>query len=391
LAIFEKADFFIQAGFKGAAFGDSASFKGATFANWARFEGAAFGDYVSFEGASFANSARFDGAVFGDWASFKSATLWHAASFDSATFGHYANFKGVTFGESIWFDGAAFGDGTNFDDTFFNGEVKLTGNSKWITDFELVTREFSSNVRMALKKKHDLSRRRKRSGPALFRAISFARARFDGEADFSGRNFERTADFTNACFCYPPNFDAIEGAARIDFTGANVGFVSPGKRQWTEDTKIPVRLRALRKIAEETKNHDFERDLYITERKAERGVYLHQQREDLKNDGWRHRPRNLLRLMLQGFWVFIMLLYRALSNYGRNPVLPFVWLLLSVPFFYWRYSKVLAPLMHDAGPANVDKYNHAIWMLAFGNAVPFVGPLTIDAEIKKFLFCPGFF
>jgi hypothetical protein len=29
-------------------------------------------------------------------------------------------------------------------------------------------------------------------------------------------------------------------------------------------------------------------------------------------------------------------------------------------------------------------------MLALGNAVPFVGPITIDAEIKKFLFCPGF-
>jgi hypothetical protein len=28
-------------------------------------------------------------------------------------------------------------------------------------------------------------------------------------------------------------------------------------------------------------------------------------------------------------------------------------------------------------------------MLALGNAVPFVGPLTIDGEIKKFLFCAG--
>jgi hypothetical protein len=28
-------------------------------------------------------------------------------------------------------------------------------------------------------------------------------------------------------------------------------------------------------------------------------------------------------------------------------------------------------------------------MVVLGNAVPFVGPLTIDAEIKKFLFCGG--
>jgi len=73
----------------------------------------------------------------------------------------------------------------------------------------------------------------------------------------------------------------------------------------------------------------------------------------------------------------------------RNFVLPSIWLGLSVPFFYWRYREVLALLMHEAGSANAEKYNHAEWMLALGNAVPFVGPLTIDSEIKKFLFCPA--
>jgi len=28
-------------------------------------------------------------------------------------------------------------------------------------------------------------------------------------------------------------------------------------------------------------------------------------------------------------------------------------------------------------------------MLALGNAVPFVGPLTFEGEVKKFLFCAG--
>jgi hypothetical protein len=64
-------------------------------------------------------------------------------------------------------------------------------------------------------------------------------------------------------------------ASRIDFTGAHVGFAREFLH-WTEDSRIPIRLRALRKIAEETKNHDLERDLYIEERKAERGVYLYQ-------------------------------------------------------------------------------------------------------------------
>jgi hypothetical protein len=38
---------------------------------------------------------------------------------------------------------------------------------------------------------------------------------------------------------------------------------------------------------------------------------------------------------------------------------------------------------------NAEKYEHALEMLALGNTVPFVGPLTIDSEIKKFLLCPG--
>ena len=44
-------------------------------------------------------------------------------------------------------------------------------------------------------------------------------------------------------------------------------------------------------------------------------------------------------------------------------------------------------MMPKVGPL-ADKYEHAVGIVALGNAVPFVGPLTVDAEIKKFLFCP---
>jgi hypothetical protein len=55
---------------------------------------------------------------------------------------------------------------------------------------------------------------------------------------------------------------------------------------------------------------------------------------------------------------------------------------------HWGYATILAPLMPKAGTL-VDKYEHAVGMVALGNAVPFVGPLTVDTEIKKFLFCAG--
>lgn len=56
-------------------------------------------------------------------------------------------------------------------------------------------------------------------------------------------------------------------------------------------------------------------------------------------------------------------------------------------FFYWRYTQVLAPLMPQAGSADAIKYDNAVRMLALGNSVPFVGPLTIDTKVKDFLFC----
>jgi hypothetical protein len=80
--------------------------------------------------------------------------------------------------------------------------------------------------------------------------------------------------------------------------------------------------------------------------------------------------------------------YWALANYGRSCWLPAAWLIASVFFFYWRYAAILAPLMPKACPL-WNKYKHAVSMLALGNAVPFVGPLTIDTKIKEFLFCPG--
>jgi hypothetical protein len=246
-------------------------------------------------------------------------------------------------------------------------------------------------------------------------------ARFYGEATFSGRSFERAANFTQARFYSPPNFDAATNFANIDFTGAYIGFVTTGKRPWTQywatDSQIPLRLRALRKIAEETKNHDLERDLYIEERKAERGVYLNQLLERDKLDKklrdvakqkkhvwleWRlqrrarnahwlgllAKPSQAARLIAHLHWIAVMGVYWALSDYGRSFARPAAWLVSSGFFFYWCYGKILARLVPKAGPL-ADKYEHAVGMVALGNAVPFVGPLTIDGEVKKFLFCPG--
>jgi Pentapeptide repeats (9 copies) len=361
---------------------DKINFEGFEFGDEAKFARATFGDDATFELATFGNNADFQHARFGQGAKFNHATFGDGAIFELATFGNNADFQHATFGDGANFDGAAFGSGADFYNTVFKGHVGFA----------------------------------KKSGDNRFLSISFANARFNGEADFSGRTFEGTTNFTNSRFYYPPDFDGGTNAARINFTGAHISFVRPGHLHWTCKTEVPVRLRALRKIAEDTKNHDLERDLYIEERKAERGVYLGQllELDELKRNledidkqqkhvwlEWRLRrrarnahwlgilakPDKIARLAIHGFRIGVMGLYWALSDYGRNFLVPAIWLGLSVPFFDRRYTEILARLMAKA--PDVDKYKQAVGMLALGNAVPFVGPLTIDSEIKTFLFCPG--
>jgi uncharacterized protein YjbI with pentapeptide repeats len=324
-----------------------AFFTGAAFGHGARFTGAAFGDQAKFTSATFRHGADFTSADFRDGASFADARFGSGANFAEARFGSGANFAGATFGEQASFVGAAIGDGAYFDKTFFKGRVEFNGMP-------------SAGDTIA----YQASWWRDR-----FLSISFANARFDGEAIFSGRTFEGAADFSQARFYYPPDFDATSNVARINFTGAYVAFVPPGKLiHWTKDSHIPIRLRAFRKIVEDTKNHDLERDLYIEERKAERGVYWHQLVEELKKapeelkkkledidkqqrevwSNWRHQARarnahrlgiavKVARLFARVPWLVVMFFYLALAGYGRSFAWPALWLGLSVPLFHWGY------------------------------------------------------
>jgi pentapeptide repeat protein len=395
LAIFTGATFSERASFDAATFSERASFARATLGGGASFARATFGEGASFDDATFSERASFARATFGEGASFARATFGERASFARAAFGDAASFKVATFGNDADFQYTTFGDGATFDGAVFGGGAYFYNTV------------FKGHVGFARK-----------PGDDHFFSISFERARFDGEAVFSGRSFEEIADFTGARFYYPPDFYTATNVARIDFTGAQIRFVRPGHLHWTSKTKIPVRLRAFRKIAEETKNHDLERDRYIEERKAERGVYWRQLSDELKKapeelkkkledldeqqrevwSNWRHQTwaRNahrlgiavkIVRLAVHGFWIAVMGVYWALADYGRSVVRPFVcWLVLSLIIFPWLYGQIL-PVPQKASSLDADKYEQAVQMVARANAVPFVGPLTIDSDIKKFLFC----
>jgi uncharacterized protein YjbI with pentapeptide repeats len=411
-----------RARFTGAVFGNVADFTGAMFGNVADFKGAIFGSSANFTGAVFGNVADFKGAIFGSYANFTGVTFDNG-NFTSATFDGQAIFTGVSFGGTAKFTGATFGGIAYFSQAHFKGRVEFVGKTEeqWTRDIASANTMLGMEVQAALKRRHEESWLRYGSGPDRFLDISFARARFDGVATFSGRSFEHIADFTNSHFYSPPNFDNVTNASRIDFTRAHIGFAPRGKPlHWTELSRIPILLRTLRKIAEETKNHDLERDLYVEERKAERGVNWRQLLDELRNapeelkknlkdideqqrevwSNWRHRVRahianvfgiavKIARLFTHLFWIAVISAYWALADYGRSFARPLAWLFVSVFIFHFGYALILAPLKQKVDPANKDYYDQAVWMLALGNAVPFVGHLSIDAGIKDSLYCPG--
>jgi hypothetical protein len=163
----------------------------------------------------------------------------------------------------------------------------------------------------------------------------------------------------------------------------------------------------LRKLADETRNHDLERDLYIEERNAERGI-KHAQYWPTKgfSDRWRLRvfdspiwyavgsvirtdwrkvPPVLIKLIDHWSWIIVMFLYWLLADYGRSFRWPIITLVSSVFVFYWAYVGVLETPKAEYVP----DFRNAVWAYAIANAVPFVGSLTLEKEVKTTLLCGG--
>jgi hypothetical protein len=225
-------------------------------------------------------------------------------------------------------------------------------------------------------------------GPDAFCEINFHGAIFGDKADFSRRKLLRRIDFTRSHFQQPPDFGGCEGTQNLDFYGARVEFMgklpslwrvpSLAVRGWTTLSDSVLRLRTLRTLAEETKNHDLERDLYIEERRAERGILFAQ----YWRGGWRGRlsPRMLGHL----FWLLITLGYSLLSDYGRSVLRPFAGLVASVFIFHWGYASVLVA---PSDAARLEDFRRSVWAFAVSNAVPFVGALALDSSVKLTLLC----
>jgi Pentapeptide repeats (9 copies) len=366
---------FLSAILKGATFGRRANLSGVTFGGLhVRLDGATFGDDANLSGARFGGLTNLSDIKFGDASNLSGATFETLANFSGATFGNKANFSGATFRGSTNLSGATFGWGLNF-----RGRVsKGTGGR--------------SSPEEQVKEEKTLGK------------LIFAGAQFKGVAYFTDRNFGAGCDFNGARFREPPEFDNCENTDRLDFYGARIqfgrSFLGSFLIPWTTRSDVALQLRRLRNLAEETNNHDLERDLYIEERKAERGIKLAQYWQEGSPRrrhpwGWMWQP-NQPKFYIQTFFfqprfythcldIVIMSIFWLLANYGRSVVRPLIALVLSVFVFQYAYIAALSV----PSSAQSKEFGQAVQAFTIANAVPFVGALTLDKDVKGRLLCGG--
>ena len=374
----------------GATFGDGAKLTGVTFGQKANLSGVTFGELAHLNGVTFGNLANLSGATFGDRADLSCTTFRNFADLSDATFGDWADLSGVTFGRASYLSGAKFKGTVN---------LRAISKEKWRQNISKILTWSNSIPQVAdiipgwpeERKQEFLAVREAASelggGPDTFGDIYFTRACFVGTADFSGRSFSDGCNLTGTHFSQPPKFDDCNNVGDIDLYGTRIGFSGlfegMGRKVkvsgWTTDSNVAIRLRALRNLADKTKNHDLERDLYIEERKAERGIVL----ANYWQEGWTVlvKPRFLSHCL----WIAIMGGYWLLADYGRSFLRPILALAASVFLFQAAYFVVLPK---PSAPGARD-FNDAVWTFAVANALPFVGALTLEKEVKTTLVCGG--
>jgi hypothetical protein len=335
------------------------SFKGFDLGNPASFRGAVFGDEANFEKATISASSDFSDAIFGDNANFQNANFGADINFSEARFGISACFKAANFGAEINFTDVVFGNGADFEGTKMLRPVIFTGAT-----FQGVVR-FDGVAPPPVPRDNKPRPADTPSGASSFGIVDFSDVRFIGSASFEGRKFDNEADFSGAQFDTPPNFRNTDQHENLNWAGVKFAFSGSLKilgrnmpvSGWKTDYQTITDLRRLRGIAKKIYAIDAERDLFILERQAERGVFWY--------DWWRGEkwPR------LVNWWrplpsTVLMFLYAWSSDCGRSLLRPLVWLVIWNWAAYELYSILIdRPLFLEV--------KRALFDLAFSSIVPF--------------------
>lgn len=375
-ACFVGAKFGGPAIFGGATFGDNALFRRAAFDNEADFNDAVFGEGASFRRATFSNDARFRCRSIGAYADFFGITVSGYADFYATRFGPRCTFRQARFSADVSFTSTTFLGHTDFAHSRLRGDLLEVDRCHFYGDVDFSNSEVRdiNSSDAVYYSSFDLSGTRKENRPdsGVFEILDFSGAEFRQTADFSGRSFQDSADFSGARFDQPPDFRDTQNHDQFDWTETGFRFFGQLKLSrwilkipyWSCDPALVTRIRRLRKIAEEIHAQDSERDLFILQRKAERGVLWAIWWRGGKEKIWR-TPISWYGGALRPLWLTILMaLYQGLSNCGRSAILPLIWIgALIVGFRYFVYPPHVTETSESA----------ALWSFTAANTFPFFG------------------
>lgn len=424
---FQRVQFGGPADFSGVEFLNDADFSGADFQGAVDFSGARFNGHAQFPAVAFHNSVKFHEAVFLGTADFKTSGFAVDTDFSWALFEGVSTFSGAKFQElsiftgsrflgTVNFSGGNFQDGAQFDECRFAEEADFS-NRVFRQKASFIGARFDKPARFDGAVMGEVavfdqatfadlaSFKAGNQNAAFFHDTFFAESRFEGLADFSGREFKGPVSFRGGRFAEPPEFASTKGHERIDPVEMRIGIsghgpgLLPWKKArdwverfkprwwavrlggdprvegWTVDSDKLARIRRLRKIMADIHSGDQERDLFVLERKAERGVLLQRWR-DWKKDGrkgqtplWPYGPILLL-------WLFDLL-----SDCGRSAKRPLGWFGAKLLAFWFLYLWLVdRPMCMTTGQFRED-----VASFALGHALPFVGSLNParDAALRR--------
>ena len=298
-ARFQFAAFSGDAWFENAAFSGAASFENAAFSGYARFENAAFSGYASFENAAFSGAARFDNAAFSKDAWFNNAAFSGDARFDNAAFSKDAWFINAAFSGDARFDKAEISTGS-YDDVKFGRDVHFTAE-KLGQDVGFDGARFT--------------------GPHRIAKISFGIwfvLLFVFCSSFLWSNYADSWRFWVAA--------VLSIVSGLGFYGWSVlgGLVAASSIN-ADLKSAQTGMRALRRVARQSLNHELEAIAHSAELKYRR---------------LRPGATPLKALFTKPIDKVFSCCYEAFSDYGQSIFRPILWLLISIlvfagAFFLW--------------------------------------------------------
>jgi uncharacterized protein YjbI with pentapeptide repeats len=266
----------------------------------ARFNNTKFLANADFQGAHFHLDADFELAHFNKVATFWKAKFKKIAFFEGTTFASYARFREAIFDDDAWFDNASFGSYVTF------REAEIFGRAKF-------------------------------HGAQFARSMSIHDTHFKQVPDF------RQAHFTEAPIFQPrpllPEAPSTE-VPHIQHAGIpSYERVSTGK----ERHNLSARYRALKRLAIQGHDYEFEVSFFADELKARRGVqdFMLPKFDKSGHLSWTVAVR---------FWFGQA--YELLSDFGRSLTRPLLaWLVVTVLFAGYYFIQRSTPSLSKVSAA----------------------------------------